>query len=303
MKKLIVFILLQTVVCCPRPANAAPAGATLFNFLSLDTNVRSAAMGGAYTALAAGAGALHYNPAGLASTERQQAAFMHNQYFQGITQEYLSYASPKGWGADFTSLNFGGISETTLANPSGAGLGKVGMLDTALGLGFGGKLAGGLFVGAGVKLVRESIAGNSVSGFMFDGGLLWNVSGADGLALGVAVRNLGPDVKTQGGKEPLPAGVSAGVAYALKMRGVKSTISMDVQQNRGEGLGGRLGYEMLLGGAVPLRVGYNTLTDDGAGVSAGIGYIQGNLGFDYAYAPFKTLGAAHRLSVTYRWGE
>ena len=303
MKKLNLLILILAAFCGPRLANADSAGTTLFNFLSFDTNPRAIALGGAYTALAADSGALSYNPAGLAMTKRPEASFMHNQYFQGITQEYLSYASAGGWGADFNYLSFGGISQTTLDNHTGAGLGDVGLWDMAFGLGLADELDDGLLGGAGLKIVRESIAGNSVNGFMLDGGLLWNVPGADGLDLGLAVQNLGPDVKTQGGNEPLPMGVRAGAGYRTTLAGMKTLFSADVQQNRGEDFGMRFGCELLFAGAVPLRLGYKTLTDDGAGISAGIGYSFGDMSFDYAFAPYKELGDTHRLAVTYRWGK
>ncbi len=303
MNKIKLLTVLLAVFIRPQMANADSAGATRFNFLALDTNARAVAMGGAYTALAADAGALHYNPAGLAKTVAPKAAFMHNQYFQDITQEYLGYASPKGWGADFNYLSFGDTRETTLSNPTGAGLGEVGLQDMAFGFGFGRNVGEGLFAGAGLKIVRESIAGISAGGFMLDGGLLWDVPGAEGLNLGLAVQNLGPDIKYHGGNEPLPLGVRAGAGYKLTLRGVKTILALDLQQNRGEDFGVRLGCELLLGGTVPLRLGYNTLTDDGFGLSAGTGYTFGNMAFDYAYAPFKDLGATHRLSVTYRWGK
>lgn len=302
MKQLKLVILLLCALGGPRMANADSAGTTLFNFLSFDTNARAVSMGGAYTALAANSNALHYNPAGLARTKRQEAAFMHNQYFQGITQEYVTYASPKGWGVDLNYLSFGAIRETTLSNPGGTGS-EVGLSDVALGFGYGRKLRDGLLAGAGLKVVREAIAGISGGGFMLDGGVLWDVPGAEGLNLGLAVQNLGLNVKFQGVKEPLPMGIRAGAGYKLTIRGIKTTLALDLQQSKGEDFGLRFGCAMLLGKAVPLRFGFTSLTDDGIGISAGTGYTYRNMIFDYAYAPFKDLGSTHRLSVTYRWGK
>ena len=302
MKHIKLLILLLAALGGPRLANADSAGTTLFNFLSFDTNARAVSMGGAYTALAANSSALHYNPAGLARTKSREAAFMHNQYFQGVTQEYVTYASPKGWGVDLNYLSFGGIRETTLSKPAGTG-GEVGLSDLALGFGYGRKLSDGLLAGGGVKIVRESIAGISGGGFMLDGGVLWDVPGAAGLNLGLAVQNLGLNVKFQGVKEPLPMSIRAGAGYKLTVRGIKTTLALDLQQSKGEDFGLRLGFAMLLGKTIPLRFGFTTLTDAGLGLSAGTGYTYRNMVFDYAYAPFKDLGATHRLSVTYRWGK
>ena len=77
------------------PNEAHCAGAEPFNFLFMDSNARATGLGGAYTALAADANALWYNPAGLARVRRYEATFMHNEHVEGITQEFVGFAAPK----------------------------------------------------------------------------------------------------------------------------------------------------------------------------------------------------------------
>lgn len=302
MKKLTLALVFLAALSRPAPLCAESAGTSLFNFLSFDSNGRAAGMGGTYTALACNSSALAYNPAGLARGGRSEATFMHNQYFQDITQDYLSYASPHKWGAAVNYLNFGGIREATLSNPSGTGLGEVGLNDMAFSFGYGANI-GDISAGAGLKFVRESIAGIAGQGFMLDAGVLWIVPGTGGLKLGAVVQNVGPDIKFQSTKEPLPLAMRAGAAYRVSLYSQKTTLALDVQKVRAEAVTFRLGAEVLIAGVVPLRAGYNTQNDDGPGISAGTGYATKTVNFDYAYVPFKTLGASHRFSVTFRWGS
>lgn len=303
MKKFKLLAFLLAGLSWPISANAESAGTTLFNFLAIDTNVRAVGMGGAYSALAANAGALAYNPAGLAREGGSEVAFMHNQHFQGITQEYLSYASPKGWGASFNYLSFGSIRETTLSNPAGAGLGTVGLTDMALGAGYGKKIGPDIFAGAAVKVVKESVAGTTGQGFMFDGGILWDVPSAEGLTLAAALQNIGPNIQFQDANEPLPSTIRTGAGYRFKSYGQDTAVALDILKTKDEAIVFKLGFEVLAGGIIPIRAGFTTLNDDGPGISVGTGYSSANLSFDYAFVPFKDLGNAHRFSISFRWGN
>ena len=184
-------------------AFAGAAGGDPLNFLFLDANARAVAMGGAYTALATDANALLYNPAGLGAVERHEATFMHNEYFQGASQEYIGYASPRGVGANVNSLRSGDVARTTISNPDGTGLGGANLSDLSLALGYGRPLGDSLRLGAGMKYIRETIAGISASGYAADLGALYSVPAARGLALGLSVQNLGPSIKFQSAKENL----------------------------------------------------------------------------------------------------
>ncbi|OGR63031.1 MAG: hypothetical protein A2X31_00515 [Elusimicrobia bacterium GWB2_63_22] len=266
-------------------------------------DLRAVALGGAYTALAADANALHYNPAGLGLAAGGQATFMHNQYFEDISQEYFAYASPWGWGAALNYLDFGGAQRTTVSNPTGAGLGEVNLTSLAAGLGYGRELLPGFSAGAGLKYIKEDVAGETGTGYALDFGLLYSPAAVKGLSLGFAVQNMGSSVRFYEDTESLPLNLRAGAAYAFSVKGLPALVAVDAAKRLHEDAYACAGAEVVVAGRFPLRLGYSGLNDDGSGLTAGGGYRVRALSFDYAFVPYKELGAAHRFSVTYMWGK
>jgi hypothetical protein len=66
-------------------------------FLSLGVGARPIALGGAYVAESGDLLSGYYNPAGLSSVSKPQAAFMHSETFdQLLNHDYLSYSHPMG---------------------------------------------------------------------------------------------------------------------------------------------------------------------------------------------------------------
>lgn len=292
------------LMCLARPqAQAAGTGAEPFNFLFLDANARAVGLAGNYTALASDVNSLHYNPAGLARISRHQATFMHNQYFQDVTQEYLAYVTPQGWGASLNYLNFGNVPNTTISNHAGAGLGETQLTDMAVSFGYGHAFTDNLSLGVGAKYISEVIDDAAGQAFAADLGALYTTRFLHGLTLGLSIQNMGPAVKFQSEKENLPLSIRFGGAYHFKLAKKDSLLAADLTKTRNDDIIAGLGFETQLVKALPIRVGYSTRNDDGLGITAGLGYLYNNLSFDYAFATYKELGSTHRISLTYSWGE
>ncbi len=300
MKKIIGLVIASALLA---PAFVqAGGGADAYQFLLLDSNARAAAMGGAYTVLGTGAGALGYNPAGLARTERDEASFMHNQYFQGITQEYLDFASPLGLGASVNYLSFSDVQQTTLNNTSGSGLGDTSLSDLALSAGYGRRLTEDFSVGGGAKYIRETIDQTPRDNVAFDLGAHYVISRLRGLSVGAAVQNMGPAVTYDQAHENQPLTYRLGGAYQLDWLGASSALALDVVKERNDAATVSAGVETRVLKVLALRLGYNQSNDAGVGITAGIGVRVHDFDFDYAIVPFGTLGYSNRASVGYRWG-
>ncbi len=280
----------------------AAGGADPYAFLLLDSNARAAAMGGAYTSLASGTGALNYNAAGLSRTARHEVSFMHNQYFQGITQEFLHYASPYGWGVSFNQLSFGKVSVTTLDAPDGSGMGDTTMNDLALGTGYGLKLGESLSVGAGAKYIRETIDATTRNNVAFDLGALYAVPAMKRLSFGAAMQNLGQTVRYDRVKENQPLMFRLGGSYVREFLGASHTLSIDIIKERSDSAYAAVGVETVVLKTLDLRLGYNQSNDAGPGITAGVGYEISDLVFDYSIVPYGHLGCSHRMALSFRWG-
>ena len=281
-----------------RPVHAGSAGAESFDFLLLDANARPAGLGGAYSALAQDANALQYNPAGLAGVCRSEATFMHNEYFQSISQEYVAVSLKEGIGFNLNYLDFGSIPQTTVSSPFGTGS-RVGLSDLSLGAGYARPLSGGLSAGIGVKYLKEVIAGYAASGFAADLGLQYKAG--ERLSLGYSLQNVGPKVKFQSQKESLSRLQRLGAAYRLKALDRPLLLTADILKERSEGYNLAAGAELTLVEKLAVRLGYNTRNNAGPGFSLGLGWTQDRWSVDYAFVPFGDLGSANRMSVTWRF--
>ncbi|MBI5202933.1 MAG: PorV/PorQ family protein [Elusimicrobia bacterium] len=300
-KRLLAALLVLALVGAGRRASASGGGEP-FDFLFLDAGARPVAMGGAYTAAASDSEALLYNPAALGRGKRYETTFMHNQYVNPITQEYVGFASPSGWGAQLNYLSFGRVSRTTIANPDGTG-GTFGINDMALGAGYGRDMGNGLRLGAAGKYLREQIDNVSANGYAVDLGGLLSVRGDHKWTFGAALQNVGPTVKFQQAKESLPWNLRLGGACELDLRGAPATLSLDLSKERSDSPVIALGAETWLAPAFALRLGYSQRNDAGPGITAGVGWRRKDFQIDYAMTPLGELGSAHRLSATVRWGK
>lgn len=289
--------------CSGRASAESAAGAEAFDFLNLDANARAVGLGGAYTALSADANALLYNPAGLGRVKAHELTFMHNQSVQGLSQQYMGFASKQGVGASLNYLHFGDITRTRLDARDGT-LGSFGITDLALSAGYGHSFFDGAFsAGGAFKYLRESIDDVNANGYAFDGGVLASVSELPGLTFGASLMNMGPGVRFVRDRSPLPVTGRAGAAYGFTAAGTQNTLAFDMSKQRTDKLRMGVGGETVLGRVMALRVGFNTRNQAGIGVTGGVGFLWRTLGIDYAFSPYGDLGLAHRISLTFRWGS
>lgn len=284
----------------PRPARAAgTAGAEPFNFLLLDANARAVGLGGAYTTLAADSNALLYNPAGLGRIRRHEVTVMHNQYVEGLTQEYMGLAVRQGFGLQLNYLRFGGLDRTTYSKPGGT-LGKFDIQDMAFGAGYGHTFFESLSLGLGGKFIKEQNDNVTAQGYAFDAGMLLSHPELPGLTFGLAGINIGPDVRFLRDKEKLPLQLRGGLSYAWK----EMTVAADATKERHDQVRVAAGIERTFAGRAAVRVGFTSRNDAAdVGIVGGAGLIWKDSSIDYAFMPFGELGLTHRVSLTLRWGR
>jgi len=98
----------------PSWANSDQAGTGGSSFLKLQQgSARAQALGQAYVALAEGADALTWNPAGLALTQQKELVYSWLRYVQDVDSPlFIGYAHPMGrtvWGANLAYISVSGF--------------------------------------------------------------------------------------------------------------------------------------------------------------------------------------------------
>ena len=173
--------------------------------LLIPVGARDMALGGSSIANSGGVEAIHWNPAGLGRlTHSAEAMFSTMSYLADTRMNYGAVAAKFGefgvMGLSIKSLDFGDIPLTTVDDPEGLGGRVFSPTYVTLGLSYGRSLTDAISAGATAKLISERIDRVSASGFAFDVGLQYDgLVGVSGLQLGIAVKNIGPQISYDGG--------------------------------------------------------------------------------------------------------
>ena len=171
--------------------------------LLIPVGTRDIAMGGATTATSSGVDALFWNPAGAAKTGTDVSIYAsHMSYIADIGVNSAAVSVLLGsfgvLSLNVKGLSFGDIPLTTVLTPDGTGQTFSPQFFT-VGLTYSRQLTDRICVGATAMLITERMADVSATGFAFNMGVLYdNLADLRGLSFGVAVKNIGPQMKFEG---------------------------------------------------------------------------------------------------------
>lgn len=282
----------------------AGAGGDALPFLKVDAGARGAALSGAYAAAGDDALSVFYNPAGTALLEKKEILLGHNEWLEGLRNETLAYAHPLGPRLTaFAGVNLLVSGKMERYDETGGRTGNFSALEGAVSAGVSGRLASGLYGGAALKSLSQQAAGGTASGWAGDAGLLgvyesWHIGGS--------ASNLGGRLKFGSSAFDAPLMLRAGVSRSFLEDYL--VCAEAVKAGRSE-LAGAFGAEARLRTGPKeyflFRAGYKTGRSRfaGPGFTAGVGVASRDLRVDYAFAPYGDLGAAHRVTVSLRFGE
>ena len=293
--------------------------------LLIPVGARDLAMGGASIATTLGADAIFWNPAGLGRSEAgAEGLFSSMSYIGDIQVNYGAIAIDFGGfgaiGVSLKSLDFGNIPLTTVDDPEARFGRTFSPAFITFGLSYARAFTDAITAGGTIKIVSEGIERVSGSAVAFDLGVQYhNVAGFKGLHLGVALKNIGPQVSFDGtgllrrasssdGRRPeqfyksvaasfeLPSSVEIGLAwtrninedldYTISGAFANNNLALDAYR-----FGGEVGYS--LGKAKIFGRGGAELSPTGAddeqifGPAFGFGLFYSTVGvditIDYAY--------------------
>ncbi len=180
-------------------------GTTAAAFLTLGTGARGQAVGHAYTALATGADALFWNPAGAARSysgrQRGSLLLSHAQWLADINYNAAAVVIPvfgtHTIGLSVASVDYGSMPVRTVAFPEGTGeTFRAG--DFSLGVTYAQPLTSAFYFGGTVKYVRQQIRDMSADAVGFDFGFVLQTQYLQGLTLAASIQNFGSKMQMGG---------------------------------------------------------------------------------------------------------
>jgi tetratricopeptide (TPR) repeat protein len=274
-------------------AGAQTVGSAPGQLFETGVSGRALGMGSAFTAVADDASALYYNPAGLGLLSGRRAEAMHAALYGGAAFDYLGYGQnlPKtegGWGAEVLRLGVSGIEgRDSSDNPTGS----FGYSELGFGAGFGlaDVFIDDLALGAGVKGVSRSLAGQSNRLFGADLGAQYGPFYRERATVGLVLSNaLG---LAQGDtSDRLARGARLGASYQVLGPVLLAADASDLGDFRA---GAEYRY-----GQFALRAGWTS----GGPTFGGGAVILDSLSFDVAVLDSSALGVSERVSLGYRFG-
>jgi hypothetical protein len=172
--------------------------------LLIPVGARDMAMGGAGIATSAGVDAIYWNVGGLGRlTGSAQGLFSNLSYIADIDINYgavgINFGGFGTVGVSVKALTFGDIPLTTTDDPEGIAGRTFSPSFVVFGLSYGRAFTDAITAGATVKIISEDMHRVTGSGFAIDAGIQYHgVAGFQGLNLGVALKNVGPQMSFDG---------------------------------------------------------------------------------------------------------
>jgi hypothetical protein len=302
----------------------APVGTAAAQFLEIGMGARATGMGSAFTSLADDAGAVFWNPAGLAHVENRNLFTAYNQWPAEISMVGLSYAmNIKNIGVfalHAVNLMTEDMEITTIDQPNGTGS-SFAISNYSVGLAYARLLTDRVSIGVSGKVVHEKYWENGYTSFAVDIGTLYE-TGFHGMKLGMSILHFGPDITYSGDfidysdprsvdvnkpksfeSHSMPINFRFGISLDILNRdNSKLTTAVDMIHPNNNLEQYNLGAEYSLKDSFFLRSGYQIESDEG-GLCFGAGICTPLVGgaraaIDYAYADLGVLQDIHRFSLS-----
>ena len=190
-------LLLALVLTLPASAQSR-VSTSAAQFLTLGTGARGNSVGHAYTAIATGADALYWNPAGTArlgpAGNRSSVFFSHTNWLLDTHYNAFGLVVPVTsagvLGLSLAQLDYGRMDVRTVDLPEGTGE-TFGATDLVVGLSYAQPLTNTFYIGGTLKYVRQGIYDMSASTMAVDIGFVLESNYFNGMRLAASIMNFG----------------------------------------------------------------------------------------------------------------
>jgi hypothetical protein len=298
-------------------------GTTSFQFLKVNSDARSTAMGGAFIAVGNSSGAVFSNPAAIAKVDKADFSISQLDYLLDMSHQSFSLV----WsfnklgtiGIHGMEVDIGDVEETKVENlgflESGIyNPGLTGNIVTpgaqVFGLSFAKQISEKFAFGITTKYAHEDLVVEDASAIIVDAGFNYS-TGFKSLQLATAIKNFGPEIKfrKEGESYPLPQELSIGVAgYILGKSNPLFAesdkhgllVAFDMLETRDYGQQFNVGFEYSMYDMFFIRTGQR-VNYDIEGLTLGFGInAPGGIRFDYSYASYgESFGPVSRFTIGY----
>lgn len=329
--------LLPAALIAGNGERAGTGGATE---LLINPWARSSGFGGFNSSNARGIEAMNLNVGGLAFTKKTEVVFTRTNWLKGSDVNINAFGiaqrvSEDGiLGISLFSMNFGEIDVTTNDRPEG-NIGKFSPQLINFAISYSKEFSNSIHGGVLVRGIQQTIADIKSSGFSIDAGIQYCAGDLDQLKLGIALRNIGPDMQMAGDglmttfkditlpfdvegfrksqAYQLPSLLNLGLSYDFYVKNdhritALGNFTSNAFSNDQIGLGIEYGYKKYL----MLRGGYNAQSDISnkdlspsvyTGISCGatfevpINDKGATFGIDYAFSPTYVFDGTHVIGA------
>jgi hypothetical protein len=263
--------------------------------------VRACGMAEAYTAVEGEIGALHYNPAGLISLPNRQALFSYQRGLADDSFCSLLYAQPTRLGVFAGAFSYYTAGNIDLIDLDGNEWTVKANQDFVIVVGFASEFLEKYPVGINLKVISSKIVeAESGTAFAVDFGRLYHPL-LEGLAVGLAIQNLGTNLRFIDEGDPLPLTMRLGTAYQRSFGNQQILLSVDfpylIYEQK---IIPAIGFEYDWRKTIQGRIGYKFNSDD-TGLTFGLGFTYQKYIIDYAFGLANKLENLHRVSLGVRF--
>lgn len=322
-KQLLYLILFS---CISSAVAAQDQSGSVYRFLTISPDARSAGLGGSQAAMIKPTSAQFLiNPAFLNRSETDRVHLSYLNHLGDIRFGTANYARTlPGLGNLAASLRYLSYGNLTRLDELGNDLGSTSANDLALTLGFGTSLTNQISYGLSVTGIYSSLVGYRSSAVSLSGGLLYTFTDKE-TSVGAYLNNAGAQITTFNGlSEPLPLNLAFGIAHRLQYIPVRLHFTLkklndwpleyaddentpsffDTLPRHIAG-----GAEFLFGERVSARIGYDSWLNsqtrtgkriDGAGLSFGFAIHLNTMDIDFSRTSFSDMGSVVQLGIGLR---
>ena len=280
---------------CSNYLLAGSAGTNVYDFLNINVDARSSALGGSVVSDPRSASSIYINPAGLGIKNSDEVKMSYNTWMEGIQHGFIG-VKKGSIGAGVIYLDTGKFQGY---DSNDGKIGKVKASDQAYLMGYGRSfLEERVAVGLTYKYIREKLHDKASKGDELDFGILANML-ENRLNFGLCIKNL------QGKKQYMSNNKKASMDRILQIGSSYNhdAITFLTQYEISNGIDGlSCGLEFNLNQKFVLRSGYAP-NDLGIGLSMGFGFTKDKWSLDYAFNEFGDFGYTHIITLGMELGD